>query len=97
MPIYSELLNADTVKITLRGDFNSMKKITCKVEQEDCLALERTDYEIRILKELIAFFKEIFMISDENSKQMIGLTSFKEEKKIELSIQKIILQNINMI
>lgn len=26
MPVYSELLNADTVKITLRGDFNSMKR-----------------------------------------------------------------------
>lgn len=26
MPIYTELVNADTVNITLRGDFNSMKK-----------------------------------------------------------------------
>ena len=40
------------------------------------------------MKEIIAFFKEIFMISDENSKQMIGLTSFKEEKKAEKPIKK---------
>lgn len=26
MPIYTELINADTVNITLRGDFNSMKR-----------------------------------------------------------------------
>lgn len=41
------------------------------------------------MKEIITFFKEIFMISDENSKQMIGLTSFKEEKKAEKPIKKI--------
>lgn len=41
------------------------------------------------MKEIIAFFKEIFMISDENSKQMIGLTSFKEEKKAEKTVKKI--------
>jgi len=26
MPVYSELINADTVKVTLKGDFNSMKE-----------------------------------------------------------------------
>ena len=41
------------------------------------------------MKEIIAFFKEIFMISDENSKVKIGLSQFKEEKKIVKPVKKI--------
>ena len=41
------------------------------------------------MKELIAFFKEIFMISDENSKVKIGLSQFKEEKEIVKPVKKI--------
>ncbi len=32
------------------------------------------------MKELIAFFKDIFMISDQNSGIKIGLSQFKHEK-----------------
>lgn len=45
------------------------------------------------MKELVAFFKEIFMISDENSKVKIGLSQFKKSeiskpvKKVE-KVQK---------
>lgn len=35
------------------------------------------------MKELIAFFKEIFMITDENSKVKIGLSQFKNDEKAE--------------
>lgn len=31
------------------------------------------------MREIIAFFKDIFMISDETSKVKIGLSQFKEE------------------
>ena len=41
------------------------------------------------MKEIIAFFKEIFMISDENSKAKIGLSQFKEEKEIVKPVKKI--------
>ena len=41
------------------------------------------------MKEIIAFFKEIFMISDENSKVKIGLSQFKEEKEIVKQVKKI--------
>ena len=41
------------------------------------------------MKETIAFFKEIFMISDENSKVKIGLSQFKEEKEIVKPVKKI--------
>lgn len=41
------------------------------------------------MKELIAFFKEIFMMSDENSKVKIGLSQFKEEKAEIKSVKKI--------
>lgn len=41
------------------------------------------------MKEIIAFFKEIFMISDENSKVKIGLSQFKEEKEIVKPVKKI--------
>ena len=32
------------------------------------------------MKELIAFFKDILMITDENSKVKIGLSQFKKEE-----------------
>lgn len=32
------------------------------------------------MKEILTFFKELFMISDDNSK--IGLSQFKEEEKV---------------
>lgn len=41
------------------------------------------------MKEIIAFFKEIFMISDEKSKVKIGLSQFKEEKEIVKPVKKI--------
>ena len=41
------------------------------------------------MKEIIAFFKEIFMISDENSKVKIGLSQFKEKKEIVKPVKKI--------
>lgn len=41
------------------------------------------------MKEIIAFFKEIFMISDENSKVKIGLSQFKDEKEIVKPVKKI--------
>lgn len=41
------------------------------------------------MKEIIAFFKEIFMISDENTKVKIGLSQFKEEKEIVKPVKKI--------
>ncbi len=31
------------------------------------------------MKEILTFFKDIFMLSDENSKVKIGLSQFKEE------------------
>lgn len=58
-----------------------MKKITCKVEQEDCLALERTDYEIRILKELIAFFVNI--CDNESKKEMLDVYISDYKKQLE--------------
>lgn len=45
------------------------------------------------MKEIIAFFKDIFMISDQNSKMKVGLSQFKdeepEEKKPVKKLQKI--------
>lgn len=41
------------------------------------------------MKEILAFFKDIFMISDENSKQIVGLSGFKKEKKIARPVKKI--------
>ena len=45
------------------------------------------------MKEIIAFFKDIFMISDQNSKMKVGLSQFKdeepEEKKPVKKVQKI--------
>ena len=41
------------------------------------------------MKELIAFFKEIFMLSDENSKVKIGLSQFKESKSVKQPVKKV--------
>ena len=45
------------------------------------------------MKEIIAFFKDIFMISDQNSKMKVGLSQFKdeepEEKNTVKKVQKI--------
>ena len=41
------------------------------------------------MKEILAFFKDIFMISDESSKVKIGLAQFKEEKEIKPEPKKI--------
>ena len=41
------------------------------------------------MKELIVFFKEIFMISDENSKVKIGLSQFKSEDSIQKTQKKV--------
>ena len=35
------------------------------------------------MKEIIAFFKDIFMISDQNSKMKVGLSQFKDEEPEE--------------
>ncbi len=41
------------------------------------------------MKELITFFKEIFMLTDENSKVKIGLSQFKEQKQIKKPEKKV--------
>ena len=41
------------------------------------------------MKELIAFFKVIFMLSDENSKVKIGLSQFKESKSVKQPVKKV--------
>lgn len=42
------------------------------------------------MNDILSFFKEIFMISDDNSKIKIGLSQFKEEKqKNEVKIAKV--------
>ncbi len=41
------------------------------------------------MKELIAFFKEIFMLSDETSKVKIGLSQFKESKSVKQPVKKV--------
>lgn len=40
------------------------------------------------MKEFVSFFKEIFMISDENSKVKIGLSQFKAEEVSEKVVKK---------
>ena len=40
------------------------------------------------MKELIAFLKDIFMITDENSKTKVGLAQFNRELKIQQSPKK---------
>lgn len=43
------------------------------------------------MKEILSFFKEIFMMSDENSKIKVGLSQFKEEEeqKTEVKVAKV--------
>lgn len=42
------------------------------------------------MKEIIAFFKDIFMISDQNSKMKVGLSQFKDEEPEEKkSVKKV--------
>ncbi len=42
------------------------------------------------MKELIAFFKDIFMISDQNSNMKVGLSQFKQEDiKKKQTVKKI--------
>lgn len=43
------------------------------------------------MKEILSFFKEIFMMSDENSKIKVGLSQFKEdeEQKTEVKAAKV--------
>lgn len=41
------------------------------------------------MKELFKFLKEIFMISDENSKVKIGLSQFKESSEPVKKIEKV--------
>lgn len=41
------------------------------------------------MKELVSFFKEIFMITDDNSNVKIGLSQFKEEELSEKPTKKI--------
>lgn len=42
------------------------------------------------MKELIAFFKELFMITDENSKVKVGLAQFNREVKVQKSPKKVV-------
>ena len=42
----------------------------------------------KIMRELVAFFKELFMITDENSKVKVGLAQFNRETVIRKSSQK---------
>lgn len=41
------------------------------------------------MKEIVSFFKEIFMMSEENSAVKIGLSQFKEEELSEKSVKKV--------
>ena len=41
------------------------------------------------MKEIIAFFKEIFMINDTDSKVKIGLSQFKSEEKVTEPVKKV--------
>lgn len=41
------------------------------------------------MKEIIAFFKDIFMLSDESSKVKIGLSQFKDEKIEKPKLKKV--------
>lgn len=45
------------------------------------------------MKEIIAFFKELFMITDENSKVKVGLSQFSRETNTVKAPQKIVKQN----
>lgn len=41
------------------------------------------------MKELIKFFKDLFMITDENSKTKVGLAQFNRELKIQQPVNKV--------
>lgn len=41
------------------------------------------------MKEIVSFFKEIFMISEDKSAVKIGLSQFKEEELTEKSVKKV--------
>ena len=41
------------------------------------------------MKEIIAFFKDIFMLSDESSKVKIGLSQLKDEKIEKPKLKKV--------
>ncbi len=41
------------------------------------------------MKELISFFKDIFMISDNDSKVKVGLSQFKTEEVVKEPVQKV--------
>lgn len=42
------------------------------------------------MKEIIAFFKDLFMITDENSKVKVGLAQFNREIKVQTSPKKVL-------
>ncbi len=41
------------------------------------------------MKEILSFFKEIFMLKEENSAVKIGLSQFKEEELSEKPVKKV--------
>ncbi|MBQ3819323.1 hypothetical protein II810_02640 [bacterium] len=41
------------------------------------------------MKELIKFFKDLFMITDENSKTKVGLAQFNRELKVQQPVNKV--------
>jgi len=45
------------------------------------------------MKEIITFFKELFMITDENSKVKVGLAQFERETKTAQKPAKVIKQS----
>lgn len=40
------------------------------------------------MKEILSFFKDIFMITDENSNIKVGLSQFKEEDEKEVEVKQ---------
>ncbi len=40
------------------------------------------------MKEILSFFKDIFMITDENSSIKVGLSQFKEEDEKEVEVKQ---------
>lgn len=42
------------------------------------------------MKEIITFFKDLFMITDENSKVKVGLAQFNRETKVQISPKKVV-------
>lgn len=41
------------------------------------------------MNEIISFFKDIFLISDSDSKVKVGLSQFKAEKRVEEPVKKV--------